>query len=392
MISVVHFPEFAGPHNQLLRLTAPLREHGVETLAVLPEGPGAERLRAGGVPVHIMALGRVRRAKNPLVQLQTIARFPIDLFLLLRLFRRERPDIVVLSGLMNPHAAIAAKLLGIPVMWQILDTLPPMAVRKVMMRVIRVLADSIMPIGEAVAKAHPGTEAFGDRMVIFYPPVDTETFRPDPTSDRPLRKELGIDADAPVVGVIGNINPMKGHEYFVEAAAMVHAELPEARFVLAGHIYPHHQQYFEGLLAQAERLGLIPGKHIFFLGSRSDIPDILHSIDVLALASLPNSEGTPTVILEAMACGVPVVATDVASVSEVVVDGETGYVVPSMDAEAMARRLTELASSDALRSSVGDDGHSRIEASFSLEACVEAHLEAFGAAASGGPIRVAAGS
>lgn len=375
--SVLHFPEFGGPHNQMLRLTHPFAARGVECLAVLPEGAGAGRLRAGGVPVEIIEMGRVRAVKDLRVQAKMAARFPVDMWQLIRLFRREKPDVVQLSGLMNPHAAIAARLLGIPVMWQLLDTRPPMPLRRVMMRPIRWLSDSLMPIGHNVAKAHPGAESFGHRMVVFYPPVDTEAFRPLPDSDRPLRAELGIARDAPLVGVIGNINPQKGHEYFVEAAAIVHGMMPEAKFVVAGHIYPNHRGYYEGLLARAEKRGLIPGKDIFYLGSRQDIPDILASIDVFVLASVPNSEGTPTVILEAMACGVPVVASDVASVREVVADGETGYVVPSMDPAKMAARLMELLGDSARARSFGQAGRKRIEQEFSMDACVDAHIRAF---------------
>lgn len=376
-LSVLHFPEFGGPHNQMLRLTRPLQGRGVESLAVLPEGAGADRLRAGAVPVEIMNLGRVRAVKDPRVQVRMLGRFPLDMWHLIRLFRREKPDVVVLSGLMNPHAALAARVLGIPVMWQLLDTRPPMPVRKFMMRVIRALSDSLMPVGYNVAASHPGSESFGDRMVVFYPPVDTDAFRPQPESAKPLRVELGIPMDAPVVGVIGNINPQKGHEYFVEAAAIVKRSIPDARFVVAGHIYPNHRAYYESLLERARSLDLEPGKDIFYLGSRQDIPDILASIDLFALASVPNSEGTPTVILEAMACGVPVVASDVASVGEVVSDGQTGYVVPSMEPEIMASRIVDLLQDSDRRRVFSATGRKRVESEFSMEACVDAHIRAF---------------
>jgi glycosyltransferase involved in cell wall biosynthesis len=360
----------------MLRLTAPLAERGVESLAVLPEGSGAARLRAGSVPVEIIELGRVRAVKDLRVQARMAARFPRDMWALIRLFRSHKPDVVILSGLMNPHAAIAARMLGIPVTWQLLDTRPPMALRKVMMQPIRWLSDSLMRIGYRVAEAYPGAASFDDRMVVFYPPVDAEMFQPNPEPDRSLRAELGIAADAPVVGVIGNINPQKGHEYFVEAAAIVHRVIPDAKFVVAGHIYPNHTQYYESLLARAERHGLIPGKDIFYLGPRHDIPNVLASIDVFALASVPNSEGTPTVILEAMACGKPVVATDVGSVREVVAEGNTGYVVPPMQPERMAVRLVELLGDRDRVRSFGRAARQRVENEFSLGACVDAHIRA----------------
>jgi glycosyltransferase involved in cell wall biosynthesis len=377
VLSVLHFPEFGGPHNQMLRLAGPLGDHDVDYIPVLPDGPGAARLRQAGVTVRTLEMGRVRAVLDPSVQLRMFSRFPIDVWHFFQLFRNEQPAVVQINGLMNPHAAIVARAMHIPVVWQLLDTRPPRLLRKIMMWPVRHLADVLMPVGYSVANAHPGSERFKDRMVVFYPPVDTALFRPHRNSDRPIRAELGIRADAPVVGVVGNINPQKGHEYFVDAAAAVKDSVPEAKFVIAGHIYPNHREYYESLLSRAKTQNLIPNEDIFWLGSRQDIPDVLASIDVLALASVPNSEGTPTVILEAMACGVPVVASDVASVSEVVADGETGYVVPPMQPEHMAAQLVRLLKDPAQRETFGKQATTRVETEFSLEACVDAHNRAF---------------
>ncbi|MEA2511553.1 MAG: hypothetical protein QOJ59_1040 [Thermomicrobiales bacterium] len=378
LVSVLHFPEFGGPHNQALRLSPALAHHGVESTIVLPAGPGADRLRASGLDVRIVPLGRVRAVPNPRTQLQTLGRFPLDMRALISLYRRERPDVVQLNGLMNPHAALAARALGISVVWQLLDTRPPMRLRRVMMPLVRRLADVVMPIGHGVARAHPGTEAFGERMVVFYAPVDTALFRPGTPST--LRAELGIAPDAPVVGVVGNVNPQKGHEHFATAAALVHQSFPEARFVIAGQIYanhPTHSEYHRRLVAQAESGGLRVGQDLVFLGARRDIPNVMAAFDILALASVPNSEGTPTVILEAMATGLPVVATAVGSVAEVVADGETGFVVPAEQPQIMADRLTTLLSDRERRTQMGTKGRERTEREFNLDRCVADHLRAY---------------
>jgi glycosyltransferase involved in cell wall biosynthesis len=270
---------------------------------------------------------------------------------------------------------VAARLLGIPVVWQLLDTRPPMRVRKVIMPLVRALADVVMPIGHGVARAHPGAESFGDRMVVFYPPVDTETFRPGLQST--LRSELKLPDNAPVVGVVGNVNPQKGHEYFIEAAGIVRRTVPDARFVIAGHIYNNHDAYYRQLLEAADQNGLKVGEDLFFLGARSDIPNVLAGLDLFALASVPNSEGTPTVVLEAMASGVPVVATDVGSVAEVVDDGKTGFVVRSEDPVAMANRITSFLQDDGLRQRAGKAARERVEHHFSLDQCIEAHVLAY---------------
>ena len=375
VMPVLHYPEFGGPHNQVARMAAPFADVGGTLVAVAPAGPGADRMRDAGVDVIEVSLGRVRATADPRVQVKMATRLPLDLVALTGVMRREQPDVVQLSSLMNPHAAYIAKLLGIPIVWQIVDTRPPMKVRRAMMAQISRLADVVMPIGEAVRDAHPGAADFGDRCVTFAAPVDLQQFRPDgPTS---LREELGIAPDARVVTVIGNINPQKGHEYFLAAAAQVYREHPDLVVVLAGHLYDGHREYFARLQNQAEQAGMMVGRDVHFLGSRSDIPNVLRASDVFALASVPNSEGMPTVILEAMACGVPVVATDVAAVREAVDDGHTGFVVPSLDVDAMANRLRLLLSNDQLRARLGLAARTRAEQSFSLKQYLDAHLRAY---------------
>lgn len=379
LVSVLHFPEFGGPHNQALRLAPLLEAHGIESVTVLPEGPAATRLREAGLRVQIIPLGRIRAVRDPRTQLHTLGRLPIDLVSLVRLYRRERADVVQLNGLMNPHAAIAAKMAGVPVVWQLLDTRPPMKLRRAMRPLLTSLSSVVMPVGDEVGRLHPGAESFGERMIVFYPPVDTDIFRPGQAST--LRQELDIPEQAPVVGVVGNVNPQKGHEYFVHAAVLVKRQVPETRFVVAGQIKDNHGDYYQGLLSSAEAGGLVVGRDIFFLDARSDIPNVLSALDVFALASVPNSEGTPTAILEAMATGLPIVASRVASIPEVVDEGRNGYLVPSKDANAMAERLVRLLRDPGHRRAMGSAGRQRAVSEFGLDRCVEAHVMAYRAAA-----------
>lgn len=375
ILGVLHFPEFGGPHNQLLRLHQPLQDRNVDLITVLPSGPGSDRLVQGGLSVRNLPLGRVRAVKDPRIQLAMAGRLPLDLWALSRLIRSERPDVVQLSSLMNPHAAYVAKVLGVPVVWQLVDTRPPRRVRQAMMLQVRRLADVIMPIGQAVAEAHPGVDGFGERSVPFFPPVDLDEFNPN--GETTLRQELGIALDTNIVCVVGNINPQKGHEYFLEAAALVKREIPDTTFVIAGHLYDNHDGYFEQLKRQAAGLGLTIGRDLHFLGARRDIANVMRSSDVFVLASVPNSEGTPTVILEAMGCGLPVVATNVGSVAEVVTEGETGYVVKPLKPSEMAARIATILGDPQARRGMGETARAHALKRFSLNAYAEAHMLAY---------------
>jgi glycosyltransferase involved in cell wall biosynthesis len=143
-----------------------------------------------------------------------------------------------------------------------------------------------------------------------------------------LRAELGIPAGEPLVGIVGRLVPIKNHRMFLEAArSMVDSGLP-ARFVVVGDGELH-----DPLQTYASGLGI--ADRVRFLGWRKDMVPVYAGLDLLALTS--DNEGTPVTVIEAMAAGVPVAATAVGGVPDVVRDGETGRLVPAGDPEEMGR-------------------------------------------------------
>jgi glycosyltransferase involved in cell wall biosynthesis len=143
-----------------------------------------------------------------------------------------------------------------------------------------------------------------------------------------LRAELGIRGDEPLVGTVGRLVPIKNQRVFLEAArSMVDSGNP-ARFVVIG-----DGEMRESLQEYAGALGL--AERVRFLGWKKDMAPVYGALDLFALTS--DNEGTPVAVIEAMAAGVPVVATAVGGVPDVVRDGETGRLVPAGDAEALSR-------------------------------------------------------
>lgn len=145
-----------------------------------------------------------------------------------------------------------------------------------------------------------------------------------------LRHHLGLTADAKLIGCVANLSPVKGHRYFIEAASRVASAESNVHFVLVG----------EGMLRteiekQAASLGIADRVHL--LGHRADAATLVSAFDLAVLASL--HEGLPNAVMEAMAYGVPVVATSVGGTTELITDGETGYLVEPANAEALAERI-----------------------------------------------------
>lgn len=175
---------------------------------------------------------------------------------------------------------------------------------------------------------------FGDRPVtVIRSGFDVASFRHPGVDRREARRRLGLAPDVPVVGTVACLKPQKDPVAFVRTAAAVRRNVNEARFVLVG----------DGALAElvrheAERLG--DAQAVTHLGWRDDVAQILPAFDVFLLTS--RWEGLPRVVVQAMAAGVPVVASDVDGVRDVVRDDETGRLVPPGDVPGFARSVRDL--------------------------------------------------
>jgi len=178
-----------------------------------------------------------------------------------------------------------------------------------------------------------------------------------------IRSQLDIPKGAIVFAAIANLIPYKGHADLLAAFELIADKLiVDWRLLCVG----KDSGILADLKAQANDRKL--GRKILWLGQRTDIPDLLAAADVGVLAS--REEGLPTVVMEGMAAGLPMVVTDVGGNSELVIDNKTGIVVPPQSAKEMASALLTLANDAVLRETMGSKGRARIIENFSLERCV----------------------
>jgi glycosyltransferase involved in cell wall biosynthesis len=377
-LTVIHYAVYGGPHNQALRLAGPLRERGWETLVLLPDEPGAaERLRDAGVETLTVPLERIRATRSPEVHLRLARNFRGDVRRIERVLESREADLALIGGLHNFQAAFAARRTGRAVVWQILDTHSPMAFRRLAMRGVAHFADVVMSTGHEVARVHPGALGFGDRLVPYLPPVDVAEFAPDPERSAAARAELGLGPGDLVVGAVNNLSPMKGHLTFIRAAALLRQRVPNVRFLLLGATYEHRSEYTQMLFDEAESLGLRVGSDLLLVDPGSRVSQLAPALDLFWLTSEPRSEGIPTTVEEAMALGIPVVAANVGGVREIVDEGETGFLVPPRDPEAVVAATEPLLDDPARRRQMGDAARNRAVADFNVDRCADAHVIAF---------------
>jgi glycosyltransferase involved in cell wall biosynthesis len=378
---VIHYPVFGGPHNEVLRLSSSLSERGWDPIVLLPEerGNAAERLRSAGLEVVQAPLHRVRLGLDPRLHVSLLTRFPAEVTAIRRLIAQRQIDLVVVGGLVNPHAGLAARLEGVPVVWQIVDTRPPPVVRRMFMPIVLRLSDAVMFTGRALVRAYVGRKALDLPYAVYDPPVDTTTFSPSADRRARIRRELDIPDHASVVGTVANLNPQKGLEYFIRAASLIHRQCPDTWFVVVGARHETHSSYVERLEKELASTSIPQGRFIF-VGGRANVEDFYAAMDVKVLTSVPRSEGTPTTVMEAMACGLPVVATDVGAVREVIADGETGFIVRPNDPPAVARSVVRLLNDSRLYAEMSANARELAVNRFDTSVCVQKYVRVFEAA------------
>ena len=191
----------------------------------------------------------------------------------------------------------------------------------------------ILSCSERARSIHVNAGYRADKMEVIPNGFDLSRFQPDTVARDDVRAELGLAPDTPTVGLVARDDPQKNHSGFIKAAALVHSALPQVHFVLAGAGIDCNNKVLTALIKKANLTNCI-----YLLGRRDDIPRLMASLDLLVSCSF--GEAFPSVLGEAMACGVPCVVTDVGDSAEIV--GDTGRVVASGDMGGLARHIIEL--------------------------------------------------
>ncbi len=287
---------------------------------------------------------------------------------IVRYLKQERPQIVqTYLFWTNVYGCIAAKIAGVPV--RITGLRASMEEKYVhfpgrwLQSLSHCWATLIISNSRDVKNEclQRDTWVSDEKIQVIYNGIDLQRYVPE-RSCTLSKHSLGLADDAPLIGIVASLIPRKRHEDFLRAAARVQTVFPDAVFLIAGRDGGQRG----GLENLARELGL--GQSVRFLGERSDIPEIMKTLDVLVSTS--SIEGLSNAIIEAMAMRTPVVATNIAGTSELVVDGETGLLVPLGDISRLSEAILRVLNDHALRVNMGNAGRQRVEALFQMDRMV----------------------
>jgi glycosyltransferase involved in cell wall biosynthesis len=344
-----------GGQNQVLLTVLGMRALGHRAMLVAhAEGELRQRAREG---LELIALA-------PRTEMDLSAAWRLS-----RLIKQLGPDVVHAH---DPHG-VAMAALALSMSTQLAKP-PLVAARRVdfhlkgnaLSRWKYRQVDCFICASEAVRRMLVADGVPAARAVTVHEGIDLGHVDAAPAAD--LHADLWLPHGSPIVGNVAALVPHKGQRHLIEAAAIVVTRVPDARFVIAGEgelrpvlerqIKEHHLE-----------------KHVFLAGFRPDILSVHKGFDIFVMSSV--TEGLGTSLLDAMACGKPIVATTAGGMPEVVEDGATGLLVPPRDHQAMAAAIVKLLTRPDRRARMGAAGLARVRARFSVERMVQDTLEIY---------------
>jgi glycosyltransferase involved in cell wall biosynthesis len=355
--------ETGGSDISLLRIIETLDKSRYEPFLVVPARPPAsERFAAAGCHVVIEpAMLKLTTRRGYLYYLRYLLNYPFAVLRLARLVRRLRIDVVHTNTIHNLYGFAAAAVTGRPHVWHIREIVLQSAwVRAIELFLVRRFADFAIVTSDAVASMFLRGGRYPRSMRKIANGVDVEVFHPSSEAGR-LHADLALPEGAPLLALVGRMDHWKGVDTFIAAAAKCAAAVPQAQFVVVGGAVEGREEYAAEMKKLAADLGLEERMH--FTGWRyqqAEMPAVYRSVDAVVLASSwPEPFGL--VVLEAMAMGKPVIATNHGGPAEICVNGETAILVPPRDPDALAAAMIDLLRDPARARRLGAAGRLRCE-------------------------------
>lgn len=354
-----------GAEFSLLELVTHLRGVYEFHLIVPGEGPLKQSADAAGAKVWVLpwpealaGAGETAKRPSPARMLRSAA--------CLRSFARQLSELldkidpsVFITNAAKAHVigSLARRRKHVPLIWYMRDGLEDRVLSRKLLALMSRRCDLTVCISRYVAAQFRKYVSASVPASVIYNIVDLSRFRPDAIPPADLRK----NPDEIWFGLVGAITPLKGHDIFLDAAERLLPQLPNAIFAIVGnnpYVTEAGFRYEQLLRCRVANSSLCD--RVKFVGFRNDVPSILSQVDVLVQ---PNRgpEGLGRSVLEAMACGVPVIAVNKWGPAELIEDGETGLLFPPLDREQLAAHMLALGRDGALRKTMGQRGHDWIQ-------------------------------
>lgn len=285
-------------------------------------------------------------------------------FRLAGLFRQDRVDLVHCHNFGSlVYGAIGGRLAGVGgVLYTAHGPEMPYGSRKAVFQRLP-LVDRIITVSDYVRDSAINKAGLSpSRVTTIHNGVDVGRYSRIASTREQVRTQLGLTSDEPLLGVVARLTPEKDHDTLLQSLVLVRNDFDNVKLAIAG-----EGELMDALKKKVEHLGL--SRSVWFLGNRGDVPELLQAMDLFVLSS--RQEGLGITLLEAMAVGLPVVATNTGGIPEIVISGETGLLVPPEDASRFAEAVKWMLSHRDDGKEMGLRGQKRALQQFGVERMVE---------------------
>jgi glycosyltransferase involved in cell wall biosynthesis len=378
VLYVNHTARVSGGEQSLLTFLPHLPE-GIDASVACPAGPLRERVEELGLQVHQLPGTDGSLKLHPWHTTRALAELTLAALTVRRLAADLGADLVHANSIRAGIAAsMAARLGGAPAIVHVRDCLPDTRATAAVFSVIRSGASLVLANSRYTADAL--AERAGPRVDVLHSPVDADRFDPKHADRDRVRAALGVPSESPLAALVGQITPWKGQDTAIRALAHARRERPDLRLLLVGSTKfttratrYDNQTYLRELHALVAELGL--EDHVIFAGETADVAGTLAAADLALVPSTEEPFGR--VVIEALAMGLPVIATSVGGPREIIRDGRDGLLIPPGDAEAWGAAIARLAGDGDLRRRMGESGRERVVGEFAVDAHAERLLEVY---------------
>jgi glycosyltransferase involved in cell wall biosynthesis len=367
--NIIEDGRYGGPQARIVVVAEGLRSEGIETIIICPNKASlrfcTEALKRG---VEISTIPMHRLSRNPFQIVKYFLSFPKEVFFIRKLLRKEHIDIVHCNSVRQFKGIVAGWLARRKIIWHLNDTWNPIII-KALFFLIAPLSNYFIVSGERVKKYYHLETFLKDKPLwVIRPPVDCEIF--DPMTAIPTNR-FSLYHGIKILS-LGNINPIKGYEYFLEAIFYLNKLNEKASYFIVGKKFSSQKNYVAKLNSIKENRKL---HNFYFCDPSNRVQSILRETDIFVCSSL--AESGPMSVWEAMAMEKAIVSTDVGDVRHFIKDGHNGFVVPVGDARALAEKIGILIKDPALCKRFGREARAVAIRELDLKITVRKHVEVY---------------
>lgn len=357
--------DIGGADYCLFKLAAELDKNVFRPIVCLSEQTEILNLyKNAGIKTYLIDMERIKKSKSPFYLARLLLKFISTIRRIRKIIKQENVDIIHGNDLLDIYGPIAGRLSKIPVTqyvrWIIVS---PVWLKRLLTGIVYHINNIVLTVSDGVAR-----EMFSRNGNILpniftcYDWIDMDKVGHS-AKGTDIRKEFDIGSDDRVVGCVGRLEPWKGQDVFVKAAAEVLKRFPDTKFLVVGGAVEGRGRgnYVDQLRALAKTLNITD--RLIFTGHRSDITDVMQSFDIFVHSSI-SPDPLPGVVMEAMYCAKPVVGADAGGVPEEVANGRTGVLYKAGDHKQMAEKICQLLENPELLKTMGSTGKERVKQVF----------------------------